>query len=79
MLFLPFYRRKWKESTASTTEERIRHHLVNRYKERHLTTFTRTQLQDFLDEKADQGLSTSTVDHLRWDLKQVFRFATAEG
>jgi hypothetical protein len=29
-------------------------------------------LQDFLDRKTRSGLSFSTVDHLRWDLKQIF-------
>jgi integrase len=34
-------------------------------------------LQDFLDGKA--GLSFSVVDHLRWDLRQIFAMAIAEG
>ena len=35
-------------------------------------------LQDLLDAKAT-GLSFSVVDHLRWDLKQVFDMTVAEG
>ena len=38
---------------------------------------TRDDLQRFLDSKA--SLSFSTVDHLRWDLKQLFEMAVAEG
>jgi len=36
-------------------------------------------LQVLLEEKAEVGLSLSVVDHLRWDLKQVFDMAVAEG
>lgn len=35
-------------------------------------------MQDFLDRKTRSGLSFSTVDHLRWDLKQIFDMAVAE-
>lgn len=30
VIFFPFYRRKWKRSTAMTTEQRIRQHVVQR-------------------------------------------------
>ena len=78
-LYLPFYRRKWKRSTAMTTEDRLKHHLIAEFGPRTLGTFKRDQLQDFLDAKAALGLSFSMVDHLRWDLKQVFDMAVAEG
>src|SRR5215475_1877402 len=42
-------------------------------------SFNRDQLQAFLDAKAERGLSFSTVDHLRWDLKQILGMAVAEG
>jgi site-specific recombinase XerD len=42
-----------------------------------MRTFTRDELQAFLDSKSP--LSFSTVDHLRWDLRQMFEMATAEG
>src|SRR5258708_8162370 len=32
-----------------------------------------------LEEKAAVGLSYSVVAHLRWDLRQIFRMAVAEG
>jgi hypothetical protein len=44
---------------------------------RELSGFKRDELQDLLDEKA-QTLSFSVVDHLRWDLKQIFDMAVAE-
>ena len=78
-IYLPFYRRKWKRSTAMTTEDRLKHHLVSVFGALTLGSFHREQLQDFLDEKAKSGLSFSVVDHLRWDLKQVFDMAVAEG
>jgi integrase len=62
-----------------TTEDRIRHHLVSEFGGATLGTFNRDRLQQFLDEKAATGLSFSMVDHLRWDLKQVFDMAVAEG
>ncbi len=76
---LPFYRRKWKDSTRGTNEARFRFHLIAEFSKRSLTSFTRDDLQDFLDRKAAAGLSHSTVAHLRWDLRQIFKMAVAEG
>jgi integrase len=78
-VYLPFYRRKWKGSTAVTNEERIRNHLIPEFGESTLGSFDRERLQKLLDEEAAAGLSFSTVDHLRWDLKQIFDMAVAEG
>ena len=44
-----------------------------------LSSFRRNGLQDLLDEKTRSGLSFSTVDHLRWNMKQIFDMALAEG
>ena len=46
-IYLPFYRRKWKRSTAMTNEDRLNHHLVSEFGELTLGTFHRDQLQDF--------------------------------
>lgn len=78
-IYLPFYRRKWKRSTAMTNVDRISRHLVSELGGSTLGSFSRDQLQELLDTKAQAGLSFSTVDHLRWDLKQVFDMAVAEG
>ena len=77
-VYLPFYRRKWKSSTAACNLDRLKHHVTCEFVGRTLGTFTRNELQDFLDQKAAAGLSFSTVDHLRWDLKQIFGMAVAE-
>jgi integrase len=77
--YLPFYQRKWKRSTAMTNEERLGVHLVPVFSERTLGSFSRDELQTMLDEKAAYGLSYSVVAHLRWDLRQIFRMAVAEG
>lgn len=77
--YLPFFRRKWKRSTTMTNEDRIKHHLTNDFGPRPLASFRREEMQDFLDRKAAAGLSFSTVDHLRWDLNQLFGMAAAEG
>lgn len=77
--YLPFYRRKWKRSTAMTNQDRLRVHLIPEFKERSLGSFSRDELQTFLDAKAEAGLSHSVVAHLRWDLRQIFRMAVSEG
>jgi integrase len=77
-VYLPFYRRKWKRSTTMTSEDRLAHHLTSEFDARVLGSFDRDGLQEFLDRKG-MALSFSVVDHLRWDLKQVFDMAVAEG
>jgi len=78
-VFLPFYRRKWKRSTAITCESRIQTHVLSKFGARPLGSFDRVELQDWLESKAEEGLSHSTIDHLRWDLSQIFKMAAAEG
>ncbi len=76
--YLPHYNRKWKGSTAACNLDRFKHHLLCEFAGRTLGTFSRIELQVFLDRKAAAGLSFSTVDHLRWDMKQIFGMAVAE-
>ena len=78
-IHLPFYKRKWKGSTAVTTEHRIKSHLIAEFRQRTLDSFTRDELQGLLERKAASGLSFSTVNHLRWDLKQIFKMAWEDG
>src|SRR5262249_30724420 len=78
-VYLPFYRRKWKRSATMTNEDRIENHLLPAFDGYTLGDFTRDGLQSYLDGKAAAELSLSTVDHLRWDLKQIFDMAVAEG
>jgi integrase len=75
--YFDFYSRKWKASTAENNKQRIRTHLVAKFREHALSGFKRDELQDFLDSKG--GMSFSVVDHLRWDLKQIFDMAIGEG
>ena len=77
-VYLPFYKRKWKASTAETNEGRIRFHILRVFGDRNVTGIARGELQSFLDERAERGLSFSVVDHLRWDLHQIFEMAKAE-
>ncbi len=77
-VYLPFYRRRWKRSTAMTNEDRLRLHLCNTFGNRSLGTFTRDDLQTMLEHRAAVGHSFSTLDHLRWDLRQIFEMAVAE-
>jgi integrase len=78
-MYLPFYKRKWKDSTRDTNEHRINLYLVAEFGPRTLGSFRRNELQDFLDRKAAEDFSYSTVAHLRWDLRQIFRMAEIEG
>lgn len=79
-VYFPYYRRKWKPSTAENNVNRVSVHLVEPFRDRDLSGFRRDELQDLLDLKAKrEELSFSVVDHLRWDLKQIFDMAVAEG
>jgi integrase len=77
--FLPFIGRKWKLSTACTSGDRIRTHLVADLGSLELPSVSRDRLQQYLEEKAACGLSFSVVDHLRWDLRAIFRLAVQDG
>ena len=78
-IYFPYYSRKWKESTKANNVNRVSVHLVGKFGETELSGFRRDALQDLLDERVQSGLSFSVVDHLRWDMKQIFDMAVAEG
>ena len=78
MYFL-YYSRKWKASTCENNKQRMRTHLLAAFGGRTLDSLLRDELQDFMDGKGDAGLSFSVVDQLRWDLRQIFDMAIAEG
>jgi len=76
--FFPFICRKWKLSTASTSGDRIRKHLIGDLDAVVLESVTRDSLQQYLEQKAAAGGSFSLVDHLRWDLRSIFRLAVQD-
>ena len=76
--FLPFGRRKWKLSTASTTGDRIRKHILTDLGALEMRSITRDRLQQYLEHKAARGHSFSLVDHLRWDLRAIFPISQLE-
>jgi len=78
-IYYPFYTRKWKRSTADTNINRVDTHVISVFSTRLVASFKRDELQDFLDAKSKSGLSFSVLSHLRWDLKQIFDLAVAEG
>lgn len=78
-VYVPYYSRKWKQSTRENNVNRVNVHLVSEFGQRELSGIKRDELQDLLDGKAGAGLSFSVIDHLRWDLKQIFDMALAEG
>src|SRR5262245_36834103 len=71
-------RRRWKLSTASTTGDRIRKHILTDIGTLEMPSITRDLLQQYLEEKAARGHSFSLVDHLRWDLRAIFRLAVQD-
>jgi integrase len=77
--YLPYSRRKWKDSTAETTEDRIQYHIVRDLGKLAIRDITRDMLQRYLERKTKDGLSHSVVHHLRWDLRAIFRFAFQDG
>jgi integrase len=77
-VYIPFGRRKWKGSTAITTIQRLRQHLVNdKLGEVPVAKLDRETMQAFLDQFKNR--STSLVNHLRFDLQAVLRLAVADG
>jgi hypothetical protein len=77
--YIPFYSRRWKPSTRGTTVNRVLVHLVREMEGREMKTLKRDDLQALLDSKAENGLSYAMVDHLRWDIRQIFEMAADEG
>jgi integrase len=60
------------------SDEALSAHLISAFGERELPSIRRDELRDLLDRKGTR-LSFSVVDHLRWEMKQVFDMAVAEG
>jgi len=59
--------------------DRIRTHLIADLGSVELQSVSRDLLQAYLEQKAATGLSFSVVDHLRWDLRAIFRLAVQDG
>ena len=77
-VYLPFCRRSWKESTAGTSEQIVRTHLIPEFGKYLLSAIRREELQDMLDRKALE-LSISPVSHIRWFLNAIFKLAVSDG
>lgn len=77
-VYLPFCRRSWKESTAGTSEQIVKTHLILEFGKQLLRAIRRDELQDFLDRMALE-LSSSVVRHLRWFLNAIFKLAISDG
>lgn len=77
-VYLPFSRRNWKESTAGTSEQIVKFHLITEFGNDLLHSIRREKLQDFLDRKALER-SSSVVAHLRWFLSAIFKLAWSDG
>ena len=83
-VYFPFYRRKWRPLTAESRTDSINRHIVGAFGDRALSSINRDEIQMWLDNlvtKADPTklMAYTTVDHLRWDVKQILDLAVAEG
>lgn len=76
-VYLPFYKKKWKRSTYMTNKDRVVRDISGEFGKQKVRDLTRVELQYFLDSKSDG--SFDHVSHLRWDLKQIFALAVADG
>lgn len=61
-----------------TTEPRMLYHLLPKLGSKLMSSISRDLMQELLDEKAT-NLSRSIVDHLRWDLRAIFKLAQCDG
>jgi len=77
-IYLPQRRKKWKDSTDTTTTDRIETHILPAFGRFELKDLSRDRLQKFLDDKTHAGLSRSMVSHLRWDLNAIFKMASED-
>jgi integrase len=77
-MYLPFCRRSWKESTAGTSEQIVKSHLIPEFGKHLLHAIRREELQNLLERKALE-LSSSVVRHLRWFLNAIFKLAMSDG
>lgn len=78
VVYLPFCRRSWKDSTAGTSEQIVATHLIPVFGKSLLPAIRREELQDLLDRKALE-LSESPVKHLRWFMNAIFKLALSDG
>ena len=53
--YLPFKRRRWKLSTAVTTEDRVKRHIIEEIGDRTIDSLDRDALQELLDRKAESA------------------------
>ncbi|SRR5579883_310094 len=77
-IYLPVFERKWKWSTAQNEGHRLKHHLIPAFGEKLMRDIKREELQRFLDQLAEDR-SRSLLDHLRFRLRSIFKFAVSEG
>jgi hypothetical protein len=84
-VYLPFGRETWKASTAFTTEQRIRTHVVGDLGSKRISELRRQILQEWLTAKArtnnprtERPASHSLIAHLRWDIKHILDLAVRD-
>ena len=59
--YLSFKRRRWKLSTAVTTEDRIKRHIIKEIGDKPIKSLDRDALQELLDRKSGHSLRASSI------------------
>ena len=77
--YLPHKLGRWKGSTSRTNTDRLKAYVLKDLGDRSLHSFTRNELQAYLNSKADAGLSYFSISHIRSDLKLIFTLAVEDG
>lgn len=77
-VYIKYGMQKWKGSTAATTTQRLKQHVINgSLGQTPVTKLTRDVMQAFLDQYRDRPLTF--VNHLRFDLSGILKIAKADG
>ena len=82
--FFPFHRQNWRRLTAESRMDSIRRHILRPLGKRRLSTLTLDEMQSLLDQlftarDGSKQMARSTVNHIRWDIKQIFDLAVVRG
>jgi hypothetical protein len=59
-VYLPFYRAKWKESTAGTSENRLQHHIAKELGSKRLEDLTWHRSSSSWSERRHQGCHSAS-------------------
>lgn len=77
--YLPHKLGRWKGSSARTNTDRLKVYVLKDLGDRPIHSFTRDELQAYLNSKAKADLSYFSISQIRSDLKLIFSLAVEDG